>query len=68
MCSKCHLIKGTAANGSFTLHRFNYLNEVSSKKSTLLLVRSFFAIVFLGCFLVGLFFNKTPFQFVFFPF
>lgn len=32
VCSKCHLIKGTAANGSFTLHRFNYLNEVHSKK------------------------------------
>lgn len=42
MCSKCHLIKGIAANGSFTLHRFNYLNEVPSKKSTFLPVRSIF--------------------------
>lgn len=35
MHSKCHLTKGTAANGSFTLHGFNYLNEVHSKKCML---------------------------------
>lgn len=35
MHSKCHLTKGTAANGSFTLYGFNYLNEVHSKKCTL---------------------------------
>lgn len=58
MCSKCHLIKGTAANGSFTLHRFNYLNEVPSKKSTFLFVQSFFAIVFLVWF-----FKKTKLHF-----
>lgn len=71
MHSKCHLTKGTAANGSFTLHGFNYLNEVHSKKCMLGFFFFFYPLQlhFIVSFSVILKKTKnTPLQFVFFPF